>query len=95
VLDKAIKLKADADLLTRRGQCKSEARDHAGAVADFEAAIKLDEKFAPAHFHLGKQLCAKDKKRGLIELDLAVQNAQAGFVEQAKQGRDDCSKGKK
>lgn len=46
---RAIKLKADEPgLLTRRGMCRQELKDEAGARADFEAALKIDPKFAPA-----------------------------------------------
>lgn len=46
---RAIKIKADEPgLFTRRGMCRQELKDEAGAKADFEAALKIDPKFAPA-----------------------------------------------
>ncbi|HEV8245465.1 MAG TPA: tetratricopeptide repeat protein [Polyangiaceae bacterium] len=94
-LDKAVKLKPGPDVLIRRGQCRRAQRDNAGALADYEAAVKLDEKYSPAHLELGKQLCAKDKKRALAEFDLALQYADAEAGKKAKQARDDCAAGRK
>lgn len=63
VLDKAIKTKDIAALHVRRAVCRHGQKDDAGALADYEAAIKLDDKFAPAHYYLAKHVCPKDKKK--------------------------------
>ncbi len=62
VLDKSLEKQASADFLVRRGACKDGKKDVAGAQADFEAALKADPKFAPAHFYLGRDLAAAGKK---------------------------------
>lgn len=63
VLDKAIKAKDIAALHVRRAVCRHGQKDDAGALADYEAALKLDDKFAPAHYYLAKHVCPKDKKK--------------------------------
>ncbi len=50
-LDKAIKAKSTPDLLVRRGVCRHEMKDDPGAAADYEAALKADPNFAPAHYY--------------------------------------------
>jgi tetratricopeptide (TPR) repeat protein len=71
-LDKAIKAKSTPDLLVRRGVCRHEMKDDAGAAADYEAALKADPNFAPAHYYLGMHLRATDKKRAMAELEKAA-----------------------
>jgi len=56
--DKAIAAGDDAELRVRRGVCRHELKDEPGAKSDFEAAIKLSPKFAPAHYYLGQSLLA-------------------------------------
>jgi Tfp pilus assembly protein PilF len=61
-LDKAILSADSADLHVRRAVCRHDQKDDAGALSDYQAALKLDDKFAPAHYYLGKHLCPSDKK---------------------------------
>lgn len=94
-LDRAIKLKDSADLHTRRGVCRHDFGDDAGAQADYDAAVKLDEKFAPAYYYLGRHLEKKDKKRALEALDKAQKLDPSGPIgKQAKQAADDLKKKK-
>lgn len=94
-LDRALKLKDSADLHTRRGVCRHDFGDDAGAQVDYEAAIKLDEKFAPAHYYLGRHLAKKDKKRALESLDKAQKLDPTGPIgKQAKEASDDLKKKK-
>ncbi len=53
VLDGTIAKKDAAELRTYRALCKLGARDKAGALADLEAAVAKEPKYAPAHFYLG------------------------------------------
>lgn len=77
--DRAIKLKPDvAELYVRRGTCRHELDDEPGARADYEAAIKADPKFAPAHYYLGMSLLVGKK----------LQSAYAAFEQAAKHGGD-------
>lgn len=72
--DRAIKLKGtDPEWYVRRGTCKHELDDEIGAVADYNAALKVDPKFAAAHYYLGLSLL-HDKKRllAIAELEKAV-----------------------
>jgi Tfp pilus assembly protein PilF len=62
-LDKAIKGTDTADLHVRRAVCRHEQKDDAGAVSDYEAALKLDDKFAPAHYYFAQHICPTDKKK--------------------------------
>jgi Flp pilus assembly protein TadD len=94
-LDRAIKLRDSADSHTRRGVCRHDFGDDAGAQADYEAAIKLDEKFAPAHYYLGRHLEKKDRKRALESLEKAQKLDPSGPIgKQAKQAAEDLKKKK-
>jgi tetratricopeptide (TPR) repeat protein len=94
-LDRAIKLKDSADLHTRRGVCRHDFGDDAGAQADYDAALKLDDKFAPAYYYLGRHLEKKDKKRALDALDKAQKLDASGPIgKQAKQAAEDLKKRK-
>lgn len=94
-LDKAIKLKDSADLHTRRGVCRHDFGDDAGAQADYDAAIKLDDKFAPAYYYLGRHLEKKDKKKALELLDKAQKLDPSGNIgKQAKEAAEDLKKKK-
>ncbi len=63
LLDMAIAKKGDAaELWVRRGLCKHELGDEAGATTDFDGAIKVDAKFAAAHYYRGVSLLAQKKK---------------------------------
>jgi Tfp pilus assembly protein PilF len=79
-LDKAIKLKSSPDLLVRRGVCRHEVKDDAGALADYQAAIAVDANFPPAHYYVGMHLRTKDKKKALEHLDKAATLAKAEGV---------------
>jgi tetratricopeptide (TPR) repeat protein len=94
-LDRAIKLKDAADLHTRRGVCRHDFGDDAGAQADYEAAIKLDDKFAPAHYYLVRHLEKKDKKRALQSLEAAQKLDPSGPIgKQAKEAAEELKKKK-
>jgi len=94
-LDKAIKLKDSADLHTRRGVCRHDFGDDAGAQADYDTAIKLDANFAPAYYYLGRHLEKKDKKKALEALDKAQKLDPSGPIgKQAKEAADDLKKKK-
>jgi Flp pilus assembly protein TadD len=93
--DKAIKLKDNADLHTRRGVCRHDFGDDAGAQADYDAAIKLDDKFAPAYYYLGRHLEKKDKKKALEALDRAQKLDPSGPIgKQAKEAAEALKKKK-
>ncbi len=94
-LDRAIKLKDSADLHTRRGVCRHDFGDDAGAQSDYDAAIKLDANFAPAYYYLGRHLEKKDKKKALEALDKAQKLDPTGPIgKQAKEAADDRRKKK-
>lgn len=94
-LDKAIKLKDSADLHTRRGVCRHDFGDDAGAQADYEAALKLDDKFAPAYYYLGRHLEKKDKKKALESLEKAQKLDATGPIgKQAKEAAEELKKKK-
>lgn len=80
LLDKAIRIKSTPDLLVRRGVCRHELKDDPGAQADYEAALKADPDFAPAHFYLGMHLRSTDKKRAIAELEKAAELAKGEGV---------------
>ena len=69
-LDRAIekvgKTKPAAALHVRRGVCRHEMKDDAGAKSDYDAAVALDADFAPAHYYLGMHLKAAGKKKEAI-----------------------------
>lgn len=72
-LDRAIGKQDIAELRVDRGLCKHGKKDDAGARADFETAVKLDPKLAPAHYYLGMQLRASGNAKGArAELQKAV-----------------------
>jgi Flp pilus assembly protein TadD len=94
VLDRALKSAPSAALQVRRGVCRHGAGDEAGAQSDYEAAIKLDSKFAAGHYYLGLQLKKKDKKAAQRELQEAVKLDEQGAVgKAAKEALDDLKKG--
>src|SRR5258706_11272883 len=84
-LDKAIKLKDSADLHTRRGVCRHDFGDDAGAQADYDAAIKLEANFAPAYYYLGRHLEKKDKKRAVEALEQAQKLDPSGPIRKQAQ----------
>ena len=75
VLDKAIKTADSANLHVRRAVCRHDQKDDAGALSDYEAALKLDEKFAPAHYYLAKHVCPTDKKKAALHFKRAAELA--------------------
>ncbi|WP_437615339.1 tetratricopeptide repeat protein [Sorangium sp. So ce834] len=76
--DRAIKLKPEAEFHVRRGTCRHELGDEQGARADYQAAIKVDPKFAAAHYYLGLSFLAERKP----------QSALAALTEAGKHGGD-------
>jgi len=85
-VDKAMNAKKLPALLVRRGICKAGQNDEKGAIADYEAALAMDAKFAPAHHYYGLLLAKKDKKKALEHLDQAATLAgDKGIGPEAKQ----------
>jgi tetratricopeptide (TPR) repeat protein len=80
VLDKAIKVSDSANLHVRRAVCRHDQRDDSGALSDYEAALKLDEKFAPAHYYLAKHVCPTDKKKAALHFKRAAEIAGADDI---------------
>lgn len=63
IFDRAIALKADeAELYVRRGVCQHELKNEAEAAKDFEAAMRIDAKYQPAHYYAGLSYLAQGKK---------------------------------
>jgi tetratricopeptide (TPR) repeat protein len=75
VLDKAIKASDAPNLHVRRAVCRHDQKDDAGALSDYEAALKLDDKFAPAHYYLAKHVCPTDKKKAALHFKRAAEIA--------------------
>ena len=93
-LDKAIGRKAQADLHTRRGVCRHELKDEPGAKSDYEAALKLDPKYAPAHYYLGMHYKTSGKaKEAQAALEKAVElSGGKGVGEAAKKELEELKK---
>jgi tetratricopeptide (TPR) repeat protein len=66
-LDRAIAAGDDPELRVRRGVCRHSLKDEAGAKADYEAAIKLNPKYAPAHYYLAESLRASGEAPAAIK----------------------------
>lgn len=65
LLDAAIALKADQpEFFVRRGVCKHELKKEVEAGKDYEAAIKLDGKYQPAHYYRALSLLAQKNTPG-------------------------------
>lgn len=95
VLDRALKSTPTAALQVRRGICRHGAGDDAGAQADYEAALKLDPRFAAAHYYMGLQLKKRDKKRAQQHLQKALElDEQGGVGKAAKEALADLKKGR-
>ena len=93
--DRAIKLKAtEPEWFVRRGTCRHELKDEPGAQDDFKAAIKVDPKFAAAHYYLGLSLLGEHKRAGAVASleKAAVLGGDIGKAAKAK--LDDMSKKK-
>lgn len=74
ILDRAISQKDLAALRVRRGMCREDLKDAPGAKSDFERAVTMEPKFAPAHYYLGALLQQSgDTKKACTELKLAVE----------------------
>ena len=74
ILDRAISIKDLAALRVRRGMCREDLKDEAGAKSDYERAIAMDTKFAPAHYYLGMVFQrSNDKKKACTELATAAE----------------------
>jgi Tfp pilus assembly protein PilF len=93
--DRAIKLKAtEPEWFVRRGTCRHEVKDEAGAQDDFRAAIKVDPKFAAAHYYLGLSLLGEKKRAGgIASLEKAA--ALGGDIGKAAKERVDALSKKK
>ncbi len=61
--DKAIAMKAAAELYAERGVCRRSLKDHAGAKADYLKATELDPNYGPAWYLLGQHLWSVEKKK--------------------------------
>lgn len=88
LLDKAVAQKPSADLHVRRGACRQGKGDKAGALEDYRAAVKLDARFAPGHYYLGRLLAEQGKKadaRAALEraLELGAGTPIAGSAQKA------------
>jgi tetratricopeptide (TPR) repeat protein len=96
-LDRAISAADDAELRVRRGLCRHSLADEAGAKSDFEAATKLDGKFAPAHYYLGESLMAAGSTaQAAKEFDAAASAApQSELGKKAKTQAEAARKAKK
>jgi Flp pilus assembly protein TadD len=92
VLDKAIKSADNANLHVRRAVCRHDMKDDAGALTDYQAALKLDDKFAPAHYYLAKHVCPKDKKQAAEHFKRAAELA--GSDDIGKKAADLAAKAK-
>jgi Flp pilus assembly protein TadD len=96
--DRAIKIKgSDPEFFVRRGTCKHELKDEDGAQKDYEAAIKIDAKFAAAHYYLGlSHLSQKNKLKATVELENAMQLGGDGPIGKAARAKyEEITKKKK
>ncbi|HMR10377.1 MAG TPA: tetratricopeptide repeat protein [Polyangiaceae bacterium] len=94
--DKAIKKSEKPVFLVRRGVCRHELKDDAGAQADYEKSIQVDAKFAPGYFYLGQHLRALGKKKeALAALKKAVELGGDQGVGAAAKKAIDALEGKK
>src|SRR5690606_37865213 len=63
-LDRALGKQQAAELFVKRGLCKHDNKDEAGAKADFEKAIELEPTSAKGYYYLGQSLKAMKDKKG-------------------------------
>jgi Flp pilus assembly protein TadD len=92
-LDRALKAKPSPGLQVRRGVCRHELGDAKGAAEDYEAALKLDPKFAAAHYYLGMDLKKTDKKGATAHFQKAIEaDPKGGVGKRAKEALDDLKK---
>lgn len=88
VLDSALKLDAHAALYVRRGMCREDVKDVAGAVADYKLALERDPKFPPAHYYYGLTLKTSDKAKACKEISLAAElGGEQGIGPEAKKAK--------
>lgn len=70
----AIAKKKAPELYVQRGICHHGLQDEAKAKADYEAAIGIDDKFAAAHYYLGRHyMSVGDKKKAKASLQRVVE----------------------
>lgn len=72
-LDSALKLEQHAALYVRRGMCREDLKDVAGATSDYKRALERDAKFPPAHYYYGLLLKSSDKAKACKEIALAAE----------------------
>lgn len=94
-LDKAIQKRGTPDLHTRRGVCRHELKDEAGAKTDYDEALKIEPKYAPAHYYLGMHYkTAKKTKEAIAALEKAIElSGGKGVGEAAKKELDELKGG--
>jgi len=89
-LDSALKLEPHAALYVRRGMCREDLKDTAGATSDYQKAIERDAKFPPAHYYYGLTLKSDDKAKACLELTLAAElGGDKGIGPEAKKARSE------
>lgn len=87
-LDSALKIDQHAALYVRRGMCREDLKDVAGATADYKQAIEKDAKFPPAHYYYGVTLKGSDKVKACKELALAAElGGDQGIGPEAKKAK--------
>lgn len=91
-LDRALKSSPTPALQVRRGVCRNAAGDTAGAKADYEAALKLDARFAAAHYYLGMYFKSRDKKAAQQHLQKAAELDNGAVQKAAKEALDELKK---
>ena len=90
----AIELKdTEPGFLLHRGLCRHGLGKLAEERADFEAALKIDDTFAPAWFYLGMNLKDTDPAKAKEALNNAVQHGGTTVV--AKRAKEQLTKLKK
>jgi tetratricopeptide (TPR) repeat protein len=96
-LDKAIAAGDDVELRVRRGLCRHSLKDESGAKSDFEAALKIDPKFGPAHYYLGASLLATgNAMQAVKEFEAAAAaNPQSELGKKAKEQAEAARKAAK
>lgn len=89
-LDAALKIDQHAALYVRRGMCREDLKDAAGATADYQKAIERDAKFPPAHYYYGLTLKGSDKAKACKEISLAAElGGDQGVGPEAKKAKAD------
>jgi Flp pilus assembly protein TadD len=79
--DKAIGMQAAAELHVGRGICRHELKDEAGAKDDFDKAVAVDPKYAPAYYYLGEHyLVAKKSVEAQKAFEKCVALAGGGAI---------------